>query len=139
MIDQKHPSLGLRSVRTFQSNHVNYFGKPLDRDGVIGPETQWALDLATLPDWRQSVIRDALREVGVAEERGSNRGVRVELFLRYAGARPGDPWCAAALSYVLMARVKPCASALRLVRSMHPVIGSPLPGDCWCYPTPAPM
>ncbi len=36
----------------------------------------------------------AIDEVGVHEQGGPNRGVRVEQYQRAAGAHPGDPWCA---------------------------------------------
>lgn len=35
----------------------------------------------------------------VHEEGGNNHGKLVEVFLRFVGARPGDPWCAAFVSY----------------------------------------
>ena len=32
-------------LREFQRAHTDPFGKPLSVDGVLGPKTQWALDL----------------------------------------------------------------------------------------------
>ena len=45
----------------------------------------------------------ALAYVGTVEHGGSNRGVRVERFLRSVGLGPGQPWCAAFVSYALTA------------------------------------
>ena len=43
----------------------------------------------------------ALAYVGTVERGGQNRGPRVEHFLRSVGLGPGQPWCAAFVSYVL--------------------------------------
>lgn len=43
----------------------------------------------------------ALAYVGTVERGGANRGARVERFLRSVGLGPGNPWCAAYVSYVL--------------------------------------
>ena len=43
----------------------------------------------------------ALAYVGTVERGGNNRGPRVERFLRSVGLGPGNPWCAAYVSYVL--------------------------------------
>lgn len=43
----------------------------------------------------------ALAYVGTVERGGANRGARVERFLRSVGLEPGNPWCAAYVSYVL--------------------------------------
>jgi hypothetical protein len=44
------------------------------------------------------VLHVAASQVGV-RELGRNRGERVELYQNRAGARPGDPWCAAFVSW----------------------------------------
>ena len=41
-----------------------------------------------------------LKEVGVKEEGGSNRGARVEEYLKAADGKPGDPWCSAFVKWV---------------------------------------
>lgn len=43
----------------------------------------------------------ALAYVGTVERGGNNRGPRVERFLASVGLGPGQPWCAAYVSYVL--------------------------------------
>jgi hypothetical protein len=50
---------------------------------------------------RQQVEKAYLQEVGVRELTGKNDGVRVEAYLRSVGARKGQPWCAAFVSYIL--------------------------------------
>ncbi len=42
-----------------------------------------------------------LEEVGVREEGGSNRGARVEEYLKAAKGKPGDAWCSAFVKWVL--------------------------------------
>lgn len=46
-------------------------------------------------------VQDAYRkEVGVRELTGKNDGARVEAYLRSVGARRGQPWCAAFVSFI---------------------------------------
>jgi hypothetical protein len=47
-----------------------------------------------------SIVAVARRFLFVRED-GANRGLWVELFLRFVGCVPGDSWCAAFVSYVL--------------------------------------
>ena len=66
--------------------------------GALAPFSP-AVPLSTTP----AHIDTALAYVGTREHGGSNRGVRVERFLRSVGLGPGQPWCAAFVSYVLSA------------------------------------
>ena len=50
---------------------------------------------------RPAHLDTALAYVGTVERGGNNRGPRVERFLRSVGLGPGNPWCAAYVSYVL--------------------------------------
>ena len=50
---------------------------------------------------RPAHLDTALAYVGTVERGGANRGPRVERFLRSVGLGPGQPWCAAYVSYVL--------------------------------------
>ena len=52
---------------------------------------------------RPAHLDTALAYVGTVERGGNNRGPRVERFLRSVGLGPGNPWCAAYVSYVLNA------------------------------------
>ena len=74
-----------------------------------------AVPVSTMP----AHVDTALAYVGTVEHGGSNRGVRVERFLRSVGLGPGQPWCAAFVSYVLTAaRVHaPLDGQGRVVRS----------------------
>src|SRR2546426_4772635 len=82
-------------------------GAPLKIDGVVGPMTWAALfgadtvpPNATAPSQLlATVLQLASREVGTMEDPlGSNRGPRVDQYLRAVGLNPADgsfPWCAA--------------------------------------------
>ena len=50
---------------------------------------------------RPAHLDTALAYVGTVERGGVNRGPRVERFLQSVGLDPGQPWCAAYVSYVL--------------------------------------
>lgn len=63
-----------------------------------------------------SVLAIARGEIGVREQGGNNRGQRVEEYLSAVGLGPGNPWCAAFVSWCLQqASVK----------------GAPCTGDTW--------
>jgi hypothetical protein len=95
------------AVRLFQGRFPDRAGVPLVVDGTVGPLTWEALfgdesivTLATTPDaLLQTAVKIAADEVGVREEPpGSNRGPRVDAYLRAAGLDPAAgsfAWCAA--------------------------------------------
>ncbi|WP_420455761.1 CHAP domain-containing protein [Rubrivirga sp.] len=68
---------------------------------------------------RPAHLDTALAYVGTVERGGANRGLRVERFLRSVGLGPGQPWCAAYVSYVLdAAGVRaPLDGRRRMIRS----------------------
>jgi hypothetical protein len=127
-------------VRAFQAGPLggprplDYFGKPLRVDGDLGPRTRWAMDLATLPQWRQDVVRFLLELYGVREE-GVNQGELVDRAMAVCrldndidGPGPseaGHPWCAALACLALSAHCPhafvPDASVRRFAQSLHPV------------------
>jgi len=107
-------------VKLFQAGHAGSDGRPLTVDGVVGPDTWWALQhpsgdqqsgLAALPDmpvqeptnvvaaaalasaWEE--LRQGVREV----PDGSNRGPRVDLYTGVTGDGDGPPWCAYFVSW----------------------------------------
>lgn len=47
----------------------------------------------------QRAAKEALENVGVVEVGGENRGKFVETYLKFVGASPGDPWCAAFVAF----------------------------------------
>lgn len=127
-------------VRAFQAGPkggpkpIDWFGKPLLVDGDPGEKTRWAMDLATLPQWRQNDVRFLLSFNGQREE-GVNQGDLADRALAICrldndidGSGPSDdgyPWCAALASLGLSQHSPypfvPDASVRRLVASLHPV------------------
>jgi hypothetical protein len=93
-------------VRLFQTRNVDAAGHPLKQDGEVGPNTWAALfgDHAVRHSDTAStaLLGDALRIAAgeAADEvrevpKNSNRGPRVEQYLRRVGAEPGNAWCCA--------------------------------------------
>lgn len=103
------------AVRQFQATHVGSDGHALSEDGVVGPETSWALQHGsqswargtrfTAPGWSCSpskarpevvgVIRWAVGLIGMQEQpTGSNRGPKIDEWAQAAGIDLGSPWCA---------------------------------------------
>jgi peptidoglycan hydrolase-like protein with peptidoglycan-binding domain len=96
------------AVRRFQARFPDSHGDPLVVDGIVGPITWDALRVPTTPDTAAVPVANlptdalefALAEVGTREQpRGSNRGPRVDEYIRAVGLDPADahPWCAAFL------------------------------------------
>jgi hypothetical protein len=94
------------AVRLFQARTIGQSGHPLLIDGEVGPETWRALfptgeaDASPMLDERAdlalAVLRLAEGEVGIMEEPpGSNRGPRVDQYIRTTGLHPAEapPWC----------------------------------------------
>jgi lysozyme family protein/peptidoglycan hydrolase-like protein with peptidoglycan-binding domain len=107
-------SYGLRTetaVKLFQARSADPSGAPLDVDGIVGPDTWTALfGSGTAPEPQihptpptppsslvAAVIDVASGEVGVREQPlGSNRGPRVDEYIRNCGLDPtadSYPWC----------------------------------------------
>lgn len=128
------------SIIKFQENHRNHLGLPLEADGVVGPETRWAMDAASLSNERRLTIFEAQRFIGLMENPiGSNddpEGI-IDGWLKAAHAREGDPWCASAasawLSVALPSPVR-IPGALNLLRHF-PTTDKPWAGDIAGYPT----
>lgn len=123
-----------QALKQFQSEHVDWTGRPLKVDGQLGPRTRWALAIADLPRYRREIVSIACSQVGNAESPlGSNRGVEVDEYLRPTGLS-GVPWCAAFVSWVLreagcLEGLKYTPSAAQMLRQLRPAIGDPMPGD----------
>jgi hypothetical protein len=128
------------SISTFQADplHLDHLGKRLKVDNVLGQVTRWSIDFETLSLERRLVIRKGQQFIGLVEDPpGSNddpEGI-IDGWLRDAGAREGDPWCASAASAWLSV-VKPVRipGALNLIRHF-PQVDSPWVGDVCGYPT----
>lgn len=97
------------AVKLFQARSTNAQSEPLEIDGIVGPETWEALFgpgsvPATADDvpihanaLARAVLDIASGEIGVREKPlGSNRGPRVDDYIRSVGLNPTDdsyPWC----------------------------------------------
>jgi lysozyme family protein len=100
------------AVKLFQARSVDAQGKPMSVDGVVGPATWAALfaqaplaPVVLTPIAPAPVLLRKVIEVASVEEQhhirevplGSNRGPRVDEYLRAAGIDPSTgnyPWCA---------------------------------------------
>ena len=95
------------AVKLFQARFPDRHGAPLVVDGKVGPLTWEALFGTSavsavarpLDALLASSLAAAVKEIGVLEEPpGSNRGARVDQYLRAAGLQPTEghfAWCAA--------------------------------------------
>lgn len=108
-LDPGNPHFGpsmKRAVMTFQARHVDTEGRPLKVDGQVGAIT-WAVLFGeqTVPKADRStdtllakVLQIAAREEAAKVREvppNSNRGPKVEAYLKRAGVPPGLAWCCA--------------------------------------------
>lgn len=127
------------AVGLYQASHRNHLGKPLRVDGILGPETQWALDVETLCEPRRRIIERAQEYIGLEEEPpGSNDDPLrlIHTWLNRCNAAPGDPWCAAFASHCLSAGTAQLvrqAGAQALGR-LFPPTDEPRPADIFWFP-----
>lgn len=117
------------AVRLFQTRFPDVDGEPLRVDGRIGAVTWAALfgRASVLPQTSTSdpllaaALRVAASEVGVMEEPvGSNRGPRVDLYLRTVGLDPTHgnfAWCAAFLYFCFEGSAKRLGRPNPLIRT----------------------
>src|SRR5215472_4832677 len=95
------------AVELFQTRSADHFGLPLDVDGKVGPLTWASLFAApqvpTVATTSSPLLAETLNfaatQIGVMEQPlGSNRGPKVDMYLRSVGIDPTTgsfPWCAA--------------------------------------------
>jgi hypothetical protein len=115
------------AVKKYQSTHCDRQGHPLAIDGIIGLQT-WSslyeeefIPAETSNALYGEVIRIASGEIGVCEDPpGSNKGTRIDEYLRAVDMPPGFAWCCA---FVFWCFMKAC-SKLR--------IPNPLPRTAGC-------
>lgn len=114
-------------VRLFQADPANVgpFGKPLRADGVRGPQTLWAEAFATASVARHVIAARAWQHAGLVETAPNEdpEGL-IRAWLKAAGAKPGEPWCASWASWCLQ-RERPMSGALRLA-AQYPTVAPEL-------------
>jgi hypothetical protein len=101
-IDGLFGKVTISTVKAWQSQNFDPKGRPLAVDGKVGPLT-WSSLFAipnTLPEISSPLLTQAIivarHEIGVSEvPPGSNKGPRVEEYLRSVNLGPGYSWCAA--------------------------------------------
>jgi hypothetical protein len=110
-----------RALQEIQADHIDYRGRKLVVDGILGPITRWALALDELPPVPREAVKAALRALhaGVREAPwGANHGPEIDGYLRLCGLPPGHPWCAAFVSWCAVragSTLAPTASVAKLV------------------------
>jgi hypothetical protein len=121
-------------LRLFQAAHDDHFGDPLSIDGDLGSWTRWALGINSLcPKRRLAIYRcQRLMRRKISEVGGDNRHPFIDVVLERCLVARGNPWCAAAASFVL--DCQPHAGAQDLGKSF-PMTLNPCPGDLGWYPT----
>jgi hypothetical protein len=122
-------------IREFQKAHKGPDGIGLAPDGIVGPKTQWALDLWSCSPRRRAIVARAQGAIGVTEDPpGSNRGHRIDEWLQRCGVSTGSPWCAAFASWCIDTVAIGGALALGSHFGWEPGL-IPMPGDLMFFPT----
>jgi hypothetical protein len=119
------------AVELFQARSVDKFGVPLKQDGQVGPMSWAALfGEQTVPVVTRApsallakVLEFASSEIGTMENPiGSNRGPRVDQYLRSVGLDPTEgsfPWCAAFVYFCF----QNCAESLGVTKPVIKTAG----------------
>jgi hypothetical protein len=126
-LDPDNPRFGLdtkRAVLLFQARHTDAAGRPLKQDGQVGPLTWAALfGNESLPAGEpSSPLMSRALKIAANEEASrvrevppnSNRGPRVDEYLRRTGTPPGHAWCCAFVYWCIdeAARQQACANPM---------------------------
>jgi hypothetical protein len=122
------------ALELFQARSVDQHGVPLVVDGRVGPMT-WAALFGAAPAietagtaLQAAVLEIASTQVGVMEEPpGSNRGPKVDEYLRSVGIDPTEgsfPWCAAFVYWCFQ-------QGARKLAVKNPAIRSGGVLECW--------
>src|SRR5689334_18962820 len=86
-----------KEIEQIQSTGIDWLGKPLLVDGVLGPKTNWWMGITSLSQIRQDLIRIALGYHAsniVFENTGHNDSEFVDMLMRPVGLHGrGYPWC----------------------------------------------
>lgn len=128
----------LTPLQQFQKAHFNHLGLPLDIDDVLGPETRWAKNVATLSMARREPIYEGRKFLGLKEfPPGSNddpKGI-IDGWLKRCQAPEGEPWCASALSAWLSVSVLVKIPGAQNLGRHFPAVTEPFAGDIYWFPT----
>lgn len=127
-------------VVAFQRLNIGPDGRPLKQSGVLDAATRWALDLESLPLFRQRTVRFGLAHVGETET-APNRGRLIDQWIREFGRDPeddqDDPWCAIYACLALRAGgIEVAEASVRRLAALFPETPCPLPGDLICLHRP---
>lgn len=126
----------MSDVKAWQRTHKNHLGQPLVADGVVGPQTQWAMAIDQLLLQRQDIVARAIGQIGLVEKGDTNRHEMIDLWLRRCGATLGSAWCAAFASWCIAGAGPGVSIAGAQALGRHfPETKDPRPGDFMWYPT----
>lgn len=131
LLDDRCPDFDANTrnaVMLFQARHVDAAGRSLKQDGEIGPLTWSALfetgDHEYAYDAPTALLRGAVEVAGTEADAGireiprnSNRGPRVDAYLKSVDLWPGLSWCAAFVFWCFDE-----AAARVLVNQQNPLI-----------------
>ncbi|MBN2743953.1 MAG: CHAP domain-containing protein [Marinilabiliaceae bacterium] len=117
----------LFAVRAFQATHFDANSNPLYVDGIVGEHTWNALQSsqiqthATPPSpLQRRALTIATVEVGVMElPLRSNRGPRVEQYLKSVNCPAGSPWCAAFVYWCFQQAANEICTINPLLKTAH--------------------
>lgn len=123
-------------ISKFQKEHRNHLGKMLGVDGVLGPETRWAMDVASLSSERRLVLAEAQKHIGLTETSPNDEPTgTIDGWLKTCHAREGDPWCASSAScWLSVSTPVRIAGAIKLGKHF-PETDTPWALDLFWYPT----
>lgn len=118
-----------KDLAAWQRLHVGPDGERLKDDGDLGPLTQWALDIESLPVWRQTVVLTALR-FRLVREVTPNVSPDIDAWNIAARAPIGSRYCASFASMCLRAGgIEAREASCHRLAAMFPETDAPLPAD----------
>jgi hypothetical protein len=122
-------------IKTFQAAHRNPYGEALAVDGILGPQTQWALAISELGAKRNAIVNFHLDHVGQVTENGDNRGPEIDRWLLRCGVPVGLAWCAAYVSAAVSAAqgINLHEASVARLSKLLPHVAEPQPGDLGYY------
>jgi hypothetical protein len=136
-------TLDAAQIRDLQTGGIDWTGEDLLVDGKWGPKTAWWAYICSLPDVQQSIVLNALHyyHIGTKEDAGRhNRGKIVDMFQEAGGLGPGNPWCAAFVSYIMRKSQADWPvyhmsawSIIEWAKATGRITDTPQPGFCFAF------